>query len=116
MNDTAAQTPTVQATVPVTHALACHRLDDLRKLYRAHINWHIAVQSHLRHGGPVPSVSKMPGKPAKYRMYDAANWFRMFYGIDLPRPTNLAGVGAVLVAAEIRLAGLDKDHLSADEH
>lgn len=104
----------LQAHVLASHGLACNRLDALRKLHRKHIDWHIRVQAHLYHGAKAPDVSKMPGKPAKHRMYEAANWFLAHYGIDLPRPTTLAAVGAVLVAAEIRLAGLDKDHLDTD--
>lgn len=110
------ETVPVQAKVLADHAVACNQLDHLRRLYRAHVAWHIAVQAHLHHGAEAPPVSKMPGKPAKYRMYDAANWFLRHGGINLPRPNNMAEVGAIIVAAEMRLAGLHNNALDVDEN
>ena len=91
--------PTATETLVAINAYA-----DLTKAFARHMAWQNACRAYsisreLGIETAAPKVSSMPSKAAKHRMYGDAGRVISLLHLDVPRPSTLPEIAAVIAAA-----------------
>ena len=93
----------------VQRQIIASRLAELRKAYRRHIDWHIAITDHIDADADYPAT-RAPSKAAKHKMYGAAGDLVSACGWDRHevRAHTLPQIGQLILAVEVLLSGVER--------
>lgn len=95
---------TTTAEVTAAHRdMAAYELKGFRANWRRHERWLSACTAYSNGRLNALDGLRCPSKTAKYKMYASADRMIRLLVLDVPRPTDMAGLKAVIDAADVAL-------------